>query len=174
MAAQQTGHIQIHHGENTRIGPISVITLLAVVCMVVLAVLAVSTAQATAAISERQATATQRLYQNELAGQEFVAGVDDALAGVRADGGNAAAGARAVEGALDAICTAAREAADGQVTCTASMSGTTVNAGFTCQDARLLSVVVTIRDDATYRIDEWKISAAPQEAQPGGLLWTGD
>ena len=62
MAARQTGHIQLHRGENTRIGPITIITLLTVVCMVVLAVLAVSTAQATTAISQRQATAAQRLY----------------------------------------------------------------------------------------------------------------
>lgn len=174
MAAQQSGHIQLHRGENTRIGPITIITLLTVVCMVVLAVLAVSTAQATTAISQRQATAAQRLYQNELAGQEFIAGVDDVLAGVRTSGGTAAAGARAVDAALDDLCAAARQAADNQVECTANVSGTTVSAAFTCQDARLLNVAVTIQDDASYRIDEWKISAAPQEAQPGGQLWTGD
>ena len=116
--------------DKVRIGPISVITLIAVICMAVLAVLSASTANATMTISQRQAAATQELYANERAAQEFVASVDDTLAPVRAGGGGAQSGAATVEGALDAICEAARSAADGTVAVTASVDGTTVKAEF--------------------------------------------
>ncbi len=80
MAQAQRAHIQTHESDKVRIGPITTITLIAIISMAVLAVLAASTAHATSVISDRQANATQMLYLNECAGQEFVAGIDDALA----------------------------------------------------------------------------------------------
>lgn len=171
--ASQHARIQVRQGDKVRIGPVSVITLIAVICMAVLAVLAASTSTATATISARQANANQLLYLNESAAQEFVAGVDDALASVHASGGSAAEGARAVEARLDSICQQAREAAGGRVDCTASVDGTTVTAEFICENTRRLSVAVTIRDGAAYRIDEWKMASAQQEASSTGTLWQG-
>lgn len=165
--------IQLHQGDKVRIGPVSIITLIAVICMAVLAVLAASTSNATAAISERQANANQLLYLNESAGQEFVAGIDDALAGVRAQGGSATDGAQAVQRELDAICQQAREATDGRVDCTANVEDTTVTAEFVCENTRRLTVAVTIRDNATYRIDEWKTASAQQAPPSAGTLWQG-
>lgn len=173
MAKPQVAHIQTQLGEKVRIGPISLITLIIVICMAVLGVLAASTSHATQTISQRQANASQQLYLNEKAGQEFLASTDAILVEERAAGASAYAAAAAVEGELDAICQAARDAADGHVECTANMDGTTVRAEFVCDDARTLSIAVTIRDDATYRIDQWKMASAQQEAQGMGNLWSG-
>lgn len=173
MALNPTVHIQVRRGNNVRIGPISLITLIAVICMAVLAVLAASTSHATTTISERQASASQMLYLNECAGQEFVAGIDEALLGVREAGGTASDGAQAVQDALDGICEKARAAGDGQVECTAKVDGDVVTAEFICGNTRRLNVAVTIRDDATYRIDEWKMASAQQDLPSTGTLWQG-
>lgn len=173
MASARQAHIQTRKADKVRIGPISVITLIAVICMAVLAVLSASTSYASATISDRQSNATQMLYLNECAGQEFVAGVDDALAATRAQGGSAADGARAVNQQLDAICQHAREAGKGQVDCTANVEGTRITAEFVCGGARRLSVAITISDDATYRVTAWKMSSDQREAPTAGTLWQG-
>lgn len=173
MTAAPTPRIQTRRGENVRIGPITLIALIVVICLAVLAVLAASTSHATAATSERQAAASQQLYLNETAGQEFVAGLDGVLAGVREFGGTAADAGRTVERELDGICQGAREAAGGRVACTADVQDGTVTAEFTCDGARVLDIAITIRDDATYRIDKWKAASAQQEAEPPGALWLG-
>ena len=174
MSVTPTHHIQTRRGDNVRIGPISIITLIAVISMAVLAVLAASTSYASTTISERQAEGTRLMYVNENAAQEFVASVDDALATVRARGGSAADGASAVEDVLDDACERARAAADGRVVCTANVDGTKVTAQFVCENTRSLNIAITIRDDATYRIDEWKATSAQQGASSTGKLWTGD
>ena len=173
MALNPTIHIQTRRGDNVRIGPISIITLIAVICMAVLAVLAASTSYASATISVRMSESTQMMYDNERAGQEFVATLDDALAGVRASSGSSADAMRAVDAALDKACANAREASGGAASCTADVDGNVVTAEFVCDDKRQLSIAITIRDDATYRIDEWKMASVQQEAQSGGMLWTG-
>ena len=171
MSPAPVNHIQTRRGDNVRIGPVSIITLIVVICMAVLAVLAASTAHATATITDRQAESTQMLYQNELAAQEFVASVDDVLARARsAEATNVAA---LVENGLDKACANAREAADGRVECTANMNGNTVTAEFVCDGKRQLNIAITIRDDATYRIAKWKMASVQQEAPTAGSLWTG-
>lgn len=158
---------------NVRIGPISLITLIVVISMAVLAVLAVSTANATMAISERQSDAVKEMYLNENAAQEFVASVDEVLVGVRSGKASASKAASAVNGSLDAICEAARQAGDGQVSVTASVEDNSIKAEFIGQTMRRLSIGITIRDDATYRIEKWKAAAVQQDAQTMGNLWAG-
>ena len=160
--------------DNVRIGPISVITLIAIICMSVMAVLAASTAYATNVISERQADATSALYLDESAAQELLAGVDDTLAGVREGGGEGTAGFLAVKAALDDICEDARAAADGKVDVVAYADDGVVNAEFTCANSRKLIISVSIRDDATFRIDKWKMLAVQEEAPSGDHLWSGE
>ena len=159
--------------ENVRIGPISIFTLIIVLCMAVLAVLAVSTSNASMTMAERQATATTELYADETAAQEFVAGLDAVLAKERAGKANRAAAVKAVSDALIDIRDAAQAAVDGEVEVTASVSNNTVNAHFECQNGRTLSIAITVLADATYRIDAWKMSAVQNEEQPEGSLWTG-
>ncbi len=173
MPAASRYHIQTRRGTNVRIGPISIITLIAVISLTVLAVLAVSTAHASSTIAERQAVNTQLMYANECAGQEFLASIDDALADVRAKGGNATDGIRAIEGSLNKACANARNASDKTVECTASVKGYTVSAEFVCEDTRQLKVEISVLEDATYRIDRWKNTSVQQEEPPAGSLWAG-
>lgn len=154
--------VKIKREEKIRIGPISLFTLISVICLAVLAVLAFSTANASYTMSERQARSVTGMYQNEQAAQEFVACLDDALA----SGGTAA-----VEPALASACTSAREAAGGEAEVTASMANSIVYAQFTSNDGRVLDIEVTIRNDASYRIDKWKVTAVQNEEQPQGNLF---
>ena len=168
MAQQAQGR-----ADNVRIGPISLFTLIIVLCMAVLAVLSFSTAHASMVMAERQATANTELYLDEVAAQEFVAGLDGQLAAVRAAGGNGAAGAKRVSDVLIDLRDAAQAATAGQVEVTAGIADTDVTARFECQNGRTLYLAITILPDATYRIDTWKMSAVQNEAQPEGSLWTG-
>lgn len=170
MAGRVTGR----KADNVRIGPVSVITLIAVICMAVLAVLSISTAQATGAISSRQASATSELYENELAAQTFLAGVDDQVSAARAGGAGGEQAAAQVRAALDGICDQARAAADDNVHVTATVEGDVVNATFEGQAMRRLVVAVKILDDATCRVTTWKASAIQQETAETDTLWTGE
>ena len=198
--------------ERARIGSISVFALVVIICLAVLAVLAFSTANASLLMSERQATATSELYLDERAAQEFVAGIDDVLAGIRekdekpsgsvvieivrdergnavydengfmvikeiddggqgkADSKKGAEGVRAISDMLLDLRDKAQSAGDGKVSVTSHVSGNKVSAEFTCQNGRTLSIVVTIRNNATYRIDKWKMSAVQNEEQAEGQL----
>ena len=168
MAQQQHGR-----ADNVRIGPISLFTLIVILCMAVLAVLSFSTAHASMVMAERQATATSELYLDEVAAQEFVAGIDDKLAAVRDAGGSRATATARITDALIELRDAAQAAANNQVEVTAGMADSTVTARFECQNGRTLYLAITILSDATYRIDTWKLSAVQNEAQPEGSLWTG-
>ena len=161
-------------GDDVRIGPISLFTLIAVICLAVLAVLAFSTSNATYIMTQRQAQATSELYLDETAAQEFIAGLSDELASVRNAGGTGAEAAQRVQSSLVTLRDAAQDAANGQVEVTASVSDGTVRAEFACDNGRVLTIVVTIRDNATFRIDKWKMTAVQNEAEPEGNLWTGD
>lgn len=120
------------HG-SVRIGPISLFTLIIILCLAVLAVLSLTTARAELSITERQAQTTTETYALETAGQEFVAAVDAALA----EGGSsaldevlstygvteAAADAEAVAGASEAAPAAGETIED------ESVSGATADEG---------------------------------------------
>lgn len=66
------------HG-SVRIGPISLFTLIIILCLAVLSVLSLTTARAELSVTERQAATTTETYQLESAAQIFVAEVNAAL-----------------------------------------------------------------------------------------------
>lgn len=101
------------HG-SVRMGPISLFTLIIILCLAVMAVLAVTTAQASRALVQRQADATNQVYADEIAGQTFLAELDGALATVRAGSPTLPAVAATAEGALDSASAAAAAAAADQ------------------------------------------------------------
>ncbi len=164
----------VQYEDTVRIGPISLFTLIIVICLAVLAVLTFATANATSIMSQRQATATTELYLDEQAAQVFMAGVSDQLGEVRSQGGTGADAAQAVEDSLVSLRDEAQESTAGAVTVTAAVEDMQVNAQFSCENGRVLTIVVTIRDDATYRIDRWKMTAIQNEEEPVGNLWTGE
>ncbi len=119
------------HG-SVRIGPISLFTLIIILCLAVLAVLSLTTARAELSITERQA-ATTETYALETAGQEFVAAVDAALAEGRSSALDEVLSTYGVtEAAADAEATAgASEAAPaaGETIEDESVSGATADEG---------------------------------------------
>jgi hypothetical protein len=159
--------------RNVRIGPVSLFALVALVCLSVLAVLAASTANATFVMSQRMADSTHAFYDDERAGQTLVAGVDGALGDARAAASGDEAALRAVEAALPGLCAAAEAEAGEGANVAASLDGRRLSAEITCHNGRMLKIEVTIMDDATYRIDEWEMTAVENEEQPTGNLWTG-
>ena len=85
---------------SVRIGPISLFTLVIILCLAVMAVLSATTAQATYSAAEKQALFTNDTYQNEQAAQSAVAVIDAALEDVRASGGGLDEALAAVDEAL--------------------------------------------------------------------------
>ena len=155
-------NVYSQHKGRGRIGPISVFTLVIIVCLAVLSMLAFSTATASNTMAQRQASLAAGVYENETAAQEFLAGVDGVLA---------TRGVGSVEPSLSSIIEAAEAAADGRVRATADISDGVVHAEFVNEENRMLSVVLTIRSNNTYRIDAWNVVAVQNEEQPrGGLL----
>lgn len=143
---------------SVRIGPISLFTLVIVLCLAVLSVLAVTTAQATYAAAEKQAAFTHDTYANEDAAQRFLADVDEALAPVRDSGG----GLDAAFGAIDRMLPP-----------NAEREGSTVRASFAADSGRTLDVELDVRANATYEIASWKATTQWTNDGSGQTLWSG-
>ena len=94
---------------SVRIGPISLFTLVIILCLAVMAVLSATTAQATYSAAEKQALFTNDTYQNEQAAQSAVAVIDAALEDVRASGGGLDEALAAVDEALPTRSATGRE-----------------------------------------------------------------
>ncbi|WP_165171388.1 S4A5 electrogenic sodium bicarbonate cotransporter 4 [Adlercreutzia sp. ZJ242] len=151
-------------GGSVRIGPVSLFSLVIVLCLAVMAVLAVTTAQAAYSAAEKQARFTTDTYVNEQAAQSFVAEVDGALAAVRASA--------SAEGDLaSAALLAVQDVISGYEG--ASLQGSQACVEFACDSGRTLSVVLTIRPDATYEISQWRATTQWNEAGSGEVLWSG-
>lgn len=147
-------------GSNStvRIGPISLFTLVVILCLAVMAVLSTTTAQATYSAAEKQASFAADTYANERAAQEFVADVDAALAPVRAAGGGLAEALAAVERGLPAD---------------AQLDGRRVSAIFSTESGRKLDIELEIQADATYQVIAWKATTLWTNEDAGKALWPG-
>lgn len=147
-------------GSNStvRIGPISLFTLVIVLCLAVMALLSVTTAQATYSAAEKQALFNDDTYANERAAQSAVADIDAALQPVRAAGGGLNAALAAVGQSLPAD---------------ARIEGSSVLMTFTAPSGRTLDVEVSIKANATYEISQWKATTQWTNDGSGATLWSG-
>lgn len=143
---------------SVRIGPISLFTLVIILCLAVMAVLSATTAQATYSAAEKQALFTNDTYQNEQAAQSAVAVIDAALEGVRASGDGLDEALAAVDEALPAD---------------AQRDGSRVLMTFASSSGRTLDVELTITANATYEISQWKATTQWTNDGPGATLWSG-
>ena len=150
-------------GSNStvRIGPISLFTLVIILCLAVMAVLSATTAQATYTAAEKQALFTDDTYANESAAQSAVAAIDAALASVRDAGGGLDAALAAVDKALPTDAASAQR------------DGASVFLTFTTPSGRTLDVELTIKANATYEISQWKATTQWTNDGPGATLWSG-
>ena len=143
---------------SVRIGPISLFTLVIILCLAVMAVLSATTAQATYSAAEKQALFTNDTYQNEQAAQSAVAVIDAALEDVRASGDGLDEALAAVDEALPAD---------------AQRDGSRVLMTFASSSGRTLDVELTITANATYEISQWKATTQWTNDGPGATLWSG-
>lgn len=182
------------HG-SVRIGPISLFTLIIVLCLSVLAVLSVTTAQAELSITERQATTTTETYQLEVRGQEFVAEVDGALAkGVAAldevltrygIAATTAADAVADTGAGEAIedealsddagaeAGVALSGDGGDIVAAGTFDGERISATFSMESGRTLAIVLRANIGGASVIEQWKTTTQWTDDGTGENLWLG-
>lgn len=135
------------HG-SVRIGPISLFTLIIVLCLAVLTVLSVTTSLAELSTTERQAATTTETYQLESVGQQFVADVDAALA----------------EGTLEDVL---QRYSDSTV-----RDGELISATFSMESGRTLAIVLRIQNN-TYTIEQWKVTTEWIDDGTGENLWLG-
>ena len=176
--------------STVRMGPISVFALVIILCLAVLGVLSASTATAGSSLAQRQASFAADDYRNEVAGQQLYAAADDALASVRAAGGDAAAAVAALEAALPDITAAAQEGfAEGE---TAAASGTadesaaaepaptvqtsiesgTLSAHIQSSSGRCLDIQLEVQPDATLAVTAWKATTLWEEDDTD-VIWQG-
>lgn len=141
---------------SVRMGPISLFTLVILICLAVLGLLAISTSQATYAAAERQAKFMQETYENETAAWEFVETVDEAVETVRLSGGTMDDAMAAVERAVpsDAI-----------------VSGCMVTMRFKGDLGRTLEVRIVVNNDATMSIVDWIAGMERSSDASGETLW---
>lgn len=194
------------HG-SVRMGPISIFTLVIILCLAVMAVLSFSTAKATYASSQRHASSTTELYALEEAAQGFTANVDGILGDVRASGGTQQEAVKALEAASeDALLSGVRseditvslqvgkapakkqteeeviEVEDGTATtaiataedaAAASSFDADVTATFTATSGRYLTVQLSVTEDASYQILQWKTAKIWDATTGNDVLWSG-
>lgn len=190
------------HG-SVRIGPISLFTLIIILCLAVLAVLSITTARAELSITERQAATTTETYQLEVQGQEFVAAVDGALASggetaleaVLAEYGIAVTAAPAGDAAAAGAVPAGEAIEDetssggttsaagttisdddggaGAITVSGAFDGELISATFAMDSGRTLAVVLRVSNNDTYTIEQWKTTTQWTDDGAGENLWLG-
>ena len=182
--------------STVRMGPISVFALVIILCLAVLGVLSASTATAGSSLAQRQASFAADDYRNEVAGQQLYAAADDALAPVRAAGGDAAAVSAALEAALPDITAAAQEgfaegefvsaepdAASGASAASApadpaipsvqaSIEGSTLSAHIQSSSGRCLDIQLEAQPDGTLAVTAWKATTLWVEDDTD-VIWQG-
>lgn len=161
--------------NSVRMGPISLFTLVVVLCIAVMSVLCFSLAHSSLTVAQRQADFATDSYANESAGQEFVAAVDEVLAGLRADAGSGAASGKAVViGKKSALAALKARGADLAPGATLSFGSDSVTADFLLPSSRRLYVELAIGDDATYRVIQWKQTTRQDKVDNNQLLVVGE
>ena len=144
---------------SVRMGPISLIILVVILSLAVLAMLTVATVRSMEASAERQAQFTQATYLNESTAQEFVAGVDGALAQGQQEG-LAQALPQLVEQAQAQGVSAEAQIQDGKLT-----------ASFLTEDGRGLDIQLSLGESG-YTVEQWKTYTTwTQEDEE--TLWLG-
>lgn len=158
---------------SVRMGPISLFTLVVILCMTTLSVLCVVTAQATYQMSLRQAEATTAAYENERAAQIWLGALSEGTELAIADGlaVRDVPEVRVVSEKVSATEAVALVSARDILSPAEFVSG--VKAEFSTESGRLLNVVVVEKADGSYRILSWKMTAVLNEEQPNETLWSG-
>ncbi|MDO4183456.1 MAG: S4A5 electrogenic sodium bicarbonate cotransporter 4 [Coriobacteriia bacterium] len=144
---------------SVRIGPVTLIALVVILCLSVMATLSVTTSRANLTQATRQSQMVASTYANERSGQELLAQVDATLDQVAKAGGT-------VDGAMTALAQVVPE--------TAVISGNAIHAAYATQTGHQLNISLLINDDLTYTITKWKTTSDwNADEMESATLWTG-
>lgn len=151
--------------EGLRVGPITLVTLIAALLLAVLATLCTTTANAQATMANRQATSLTEAYAIDSCGQRMVAGIEESLSQ-----GDVAAALTTAK--LDAIANNAK-AADGasDLNIESEYDGSTVSFTISAPSGKTLRAKVT-RENASVSVEEWKLTTAQET--PQDELWSSN
>ena len=151
--------------EGLRVGPITLVTLIAALLLAVLAILCATTANAQATMANRQATSLTEAYAIDSCGQRMVAGIEESLSQ-----GDVAAALTTAK--LDAIANNAK-ATDGasDLNIESEYDGSTVSFTISAPSGKTLRAKVT-RENASVSVEEWKLTTTQE--MPQDELWSSD
>lgn len=151
--------------EGLRVGPITLVTLIAALLLAVLAMLCATTANAQATMANRQATSLTETYAIDSCGQHMIAGIEESL-----NQGDVAAALTTAK--LDAIANNAK-AADGasDLNIESEYDGSTVSFTISAPSGKTLRAKVT-RENASVSVEEWKLTTTQE--MPQDELWSSD
>jgi hypothetical protein len=159
--------------SSIKIGMLPVLALVVALCLFVLAVLALTTAQAAAGISERQAQATTEAYEVESAAQQLVGEVDGVLllaANSGAEGLEAAAALVASE-ADELVERVQGDHPDVELSC--EVQGEQLFANLEGPNGRHLTIILRITDTMSYEIVRWDLTTVQAHEGNANQLWSG-
>ena len=151
--------------EGLRVGPITLVTLIAALLLAVLAMLCATTANAQATMANRQATSLTETYAIDSCGQRMIAGIEESL-----NQGDVAAALTTAK--LDAIANNAK-AADGasDLNIESKYDGSTVSFTISAPSGKTLRAKVT-RENASVSVEEWTLTTTQE--MPQDELWSSD
>lgn len=163
-------HIQ-QRPSGIRIGPISLLTLVAVILLAVLAMLCVTTTNATQAMAKRQAAALADTYAVDSCGQALLAEVDTRLSTAP----SLDAATEEINADFDSLATQALKNAgmktDSGLKLKGSVSNHALSFAVKASSGKRLKASITLNDDLTYTVTTWKITTVHKTRQE--TLWSG-
>ena len=152
------------NNEGVRIGPSSLVTLIAALLLAVLAMLCATSANAQYTMSQRQADATQQTYTVDACGQRFYAAVASAVA----DG---ATSTNALDAKLSGIASDTLAQSESGLSIDAHAANSKVNFTVTAEDGRTLNGTINL-NGTSMSIAEWKLSTTQTATED--TLWTAN
>lgn len=151
--------------EGVRVGPITLVTLIAALLLAVLAMLCATTANAQATMANRQATSLTETYAIDSCGQRMIADIEESL-----NQGDVAAALTTTK--LETIANNAKTA-DGasDLNIESEYDGSTVTFTISAPSGKTLCAKVT-RENTSVSVEEWKLTTTQE--MPQDELWSSD
>lgn len=150
--------------EGVRIGPSSLVTLIAALLLAVLAMLCATSANAQSAMAQRESNATSQTYAVDACGQCMFAGISDAVAA-------GATSASALQSKLDGIANDALAQSASGLSIQSQANSSDVSFTVTAEDGRTLNATITLSGGKA-SIGEWKMSTTHSETED--TLWSAN
>lgn len=140
---------------SVRIGPVSILVLIIILCLAVMAVLTLITAEAEESITARQEESVTALYANEAEAQTFLAQLDKALAQARSSNAS-------VQAALGTLALPEDTVYENGI----------LKVAFVQDDGRRLDIELSMPNTAGYEIMAWRASTEWNEEDPDKIFWS--